>query len=194
MTAGFRCAGGTRVGRCWLLLGGVCALALLWGCASRADAKPTQTVEQASGQAIRFAFTTTKQETFSSRSTRGRATALLFVTTYDLASQVQARRLDRLLRRHRPRANGAAVVLESAEYAVLAEAYRTSLGLSFPVCVADEQTRIGRGPFGRIGRVPTLVVLDRSGVEVWRNQGLATVRETKKALATASRRGSPFAL
>jgi len=168
---------------CWRLAGGACALALVLGCATRSATKPSQT-----------AVKTTTQETFSSRSTRGRATALLFVTTYDLASQVQAQRLDRLLRRHRPRVNGVAVVLESAEYAVLADAYRTSLGLSIPVCVADDETRLGRGPFGRIGRVPTLVVLDRSGVEVWRNPGLATSREMKKALATASRRGSPFAL
>ena len=169
-------------------------LALLMGCANRSAAEPSRTAAKPRGEAIHFAFTTTQQEPFSSRSSRGRATVLLFVTTYDLASQVQARRLDRLLRRQRPRVNGAAVVLESAKYAVLAETYRTWLGLSFPVCVADEETRLGKGPFGWIGRVPTLVVLDRSGAEVWRNEGLATVREMKKALATASRRGSPFAL
>ena len=85
------------------------------------------------------------------------------------------------------------MVLETAAYAVLAETFRTSMGLSYPVCLADEATRLGRGPFGRLGRVPTIFVLDRSGVETWRKEGLASPREMEKALATASRRGSPFA-
>jgi hypothetical protein len=136
-------------------------------------------------------FETTEHDTFDSRSTRGRATVLLFVTTYDLASQVEAQRLDRIIRRQRPRANAAAVVLEARQYAVLAETFRASLGLSYPICLADDRTRAGRGPFGRLTRVPTVVVLDRSGIEVWRKEGLASSREMGQALATASRRGSP---
>ena len=84
-------------------------------------------------------------------------------------------------------------MLESEDYAVLADAFRTSLKLSYPVCLADEATRAGKGPFGKVDRIPTLVVLDRSGAEAWRKAGLASRGEIQKALARASRRGSPFA-
>jgi hypothetical protein len=154
---------------------------------------PASTGPRADGRPTSFAFVSTQGETFSSRSTEGRATAVLFVTTYDLASQVEAKRLAEVVYYQRPPANAGAVVLESEEYGVLADAFRTSLGLSYPVCLADESTRSGKGPFGKVDRVPTLVVLDRSGVEIWRREGLVTRGEIQKALATASRRGSPFA-
>lgn len=154
---------------------------------------PESTVSRSDARRTSFAFVSTQGEPFSSRSTEGLATAVLFVTTYDLASQVEAKRLGEVVYYQRPPANAGAVVLESEEYAVLADAFRTSLGLSYPVCLADEATRSGKGPFGKVDRVPTLVVLDRSGVEIWRREGLATRSEMQKALARASRRGSPFA-
>lgn len=141
--------------------------------------------------AIGFVYTTTTGEELSSQTTRGRATAVLFITTYDLGSQVMVRRLDAVLRSHTPRANGAALVLEAPKYVVMADAFRTALNLSFPVAMADQ--KVGEnGPFGRVDRVPTLVVLDRDGVEVLRRVGAASESELREALAAASRRG--FAL
>jgi hypothetical protein len=160
-------------------------------CNGSGPPRPAAATSSPQAEPVAFVYETTEREAFDSRSTRGRATVLLFVTTYDLASQVEAQRLDRIIRGHRPRANAAAVVLETRQYAVLAETFRASLGLSYPICLADDQTRRGRGPFGRLTRVPTVVVLDRSGVEVWRKEGLASSREMGQALATASRRGSP---
>jgi hypothetical protein len=155
--------------------------------------EPASAVSGSDARPTSFAFVSTQGEPFSSRSTEGLATAVLFVTTYDLASQVEAKRLEEVVHYQRPPANAGAVVLESEEYAVLADAFRTSLGLSYPVCLADEATLSEKGPFGKVDRVPTLVVLDRSGVEIWRREGLATRGEIQKALARASRRGSPFA-
>ena len=135
---------------------------------------------------VEFVYGTTEGTEFSSRGTRGRATAVLFVTTYDLASQLMARRLDEVLRYHKPRANAGAVVLEAPKYAPFADAFKTTLGLSYPVALADDETRDRRGPFGRIDRVPTLVVLSRSGREVWRRPGVASTREIEGALSKAA--------
>ena len=145
---------------------------------------------EAAAAPIEFAFGTTDGSELSSSTTRGRATAILFVTTYDVVSQLVAQRLESVLRTHVPRANGGAVVLEAPKYAELATAYRTTLSLSYPVAMADPNTLSGGGPFGVVAQVPTLVVLDRSGREVWRKTGVAETREIEQALALGSRRGS----
>ena len=158
------------------------------GCASPAP-PPTTGPREPLAAPVEFAFGTTEGGELSSETTQGRATAILFVTTYDLASQVVAQRLDSVLHRHVPRANGGGVVLEAPQYVDLADAFRTTLHLSYPVAMADSLTLTGGGPFGRVDRVPLLVVLDRSGREVWRKAGVPDAREIESALALASRRG-----
>jgi hypothetical protein len=159
-------------------------------CASASE--PEAASAPVSGRPIHFVYGTTEGTELSSATTRGRATVMLFVTTYDLASQVQAKQVESIVRSFTPRINAGAVVLETADYAMLADAFRTSLKLSYPVAMADAHTLGGHGPFGTVKRVPTAVVLDRSGVEVWRKAGLAEPREIEQALATGSKRG--FAL
>lgn len=144
------------------------------------------------GEPIHFVFGTTEGDLFDSESTLGRATAVLFVTTFDLASQAQARYLNEVVREHRPRANAGAVVLEPPKHRVLAEAFRTSLELVYPVALANPATLSGDGPFGRIDGVPTLVILDRSGRPVFRSTGAVTKQRMKAALRAADRgRGLP---
>ena len=183
-----RRAGGGLLG--WL----VACLFVTPGCTASGESTREPAIPEARSEdrPTSFAYVSTQGDTFDSRSTRGRATAVVFVTTYDLASQVEAKRLEEVVYYQRPPVYAGAVVLETEEYAVLADAFRTSLGLSYPVCLADDATRSGRGPFGKVDRIPTLVVLDRSGVEIWRREGLVTRGEMQKALARASRRGSPF--
>ncbi len=117
----------------------------------------------------------------------GRATVLLFVTTFDPASQVVAEHVDSLLRSHRPRANGLVVVLEAAKYATLAEVYGQSLDLTMPVVLAGEDSLGGEGPFGKIGRVPTTFILDAKGRVIWTQEGLVTPRQVAHALELAER-------
>jgi hypothetical protein len=145
---------------------------------------------EAHGDVIDFAYGTTEGGELSSATTRGRATAVLFVTTYDLASQLMAERLEAAVRTHTPRANAGVVVLEAPKYAVMAEAFRTTLGLTYPVAMADADTLSGGGPFGHVGRVPSLVVLDYEGREVFRHSGAVEPKELERALALGSRRGS----
>ncbi|MBI3206556.1 MAG: TlpA family protein disulfide reductase [Myxococcales bacterium] len=161
---------------------------LLFAC--QPTPSPLVSPDPAAGAVVEFAYGTTDGGELSSATTRGRATAILFVTTYDVVSQLVAQRLESVLRTHVPRANGGAVVLEAPKYVDLAVAYRSTLSLSYPVAMADANTLSGGGPFGVVGQVPTLVVLDRSGREVWRKTGVAETREIERALALGSRRGS----
>jgi len=134
---------------------------------------------------IEFAFGTIEGTIFDSASTRGRSTAVLFVTTFDLASQAEARYLNELLREHTPRANAGVVVLEPPKHRVLAEAFQSSLGLTYPVALANPSTLSGQGPFGVIDGVPTLVVLDRDGRPVFRSSGAVSKQQMSRALRAA---------
>lgn len=174
--------------RAWLLLLWLVPLVAA-GCggggASQEAAAPG--IGHAHGKPVLFSYRTTEGEVFSSDTTRGRATAVLFVTTYDPVSQLAAQKLDEVLRSFRPRANGGALVLEPPQNAMFADVFRTTLHLSYPVAIADAGTRQGDGPFGGVHVVPTVVVLDRDGREVWRKAGMARPPELEAALTTASR-------
>lgn len=170
MTPGFR------------LFCALCSFAL--ASCSGTQKQPTQKIV-ALGPPIVFAFGTTEGDEFGSAATRGRVTAVLFVTTFDLASQAEAKHLNEVLRSHTPRINAGAVVLEVPKHAVLADVFKKSLGLSYPVAIADNSTLEGTGPFGSIPGVPTLVILDRAGREVIRRTGLMNPRQIDEALSLA---------
>ena len=165
----------------------VALLASLTACAGRHSEAP-HTGAAPRGHVrlpVAFSYETLDGRRIDSAQHRGSVAAVLFVTTYDLASQVEAQRLDEVLAVH-PDMKGLLVVLEEAEYATLAVAFRDSLRLSLPVAMADEGTLEGRSSFGAIERVPTLVVLDPAGREAARRPGLLSHQEIEKALATAS--------
>ena len=148
------------------------------------DAAPA---ESSHSEPLEFSFPGTDNLVVSSATTRGRVTALVFVTTYDMASQLVLRRLGDVIARFTPRANATAVVVEPPLYADLLPAYSASLQLPFPVVMADFATLQGQGPFASIQRVPTLVVLDRAGREVTRRQGSLSSAEIENELTRASR-------
>lgn len=75
--------------------------------------------------------------------------------------------------------------MEAPKYALLADAFRSSLRLDYPVAIADDETRAGSGPFGVVARVPTLVVLDATGREVWRKSGITPIAELESAVDRA---------
>jgi hypothetical protein len=158
------------------------------GCAGAAPAAPASSPSPRSAP-IQFEFPSVGDDAVvSSETLRGRATALVFITTFDLASQLVARRLGDVLVSFTPRANAAAIVVEAATYAELLPAYRAALSLPYPVVMADFATQRGAGPFGTVTHVPTLVVLDRDGREVSRHQGSIEPDEIRAALREASAR------
>jgi hypothetical protein len=167
----------------------LCWLSLVEACAA-APASPLgpDDAVASSDEPVLFSFPGAGDTQVNSATTRGRVTVLVFVTTYDMASQLVLRRVADALPRFTPRANAAAVVLEPPMYVDLLPAYRESLGLPYPVVMADFATQQGQGQFGGIQRVPTLVVLDREGREVSRQQGSLTQPEIEEALRRASRR------
>ncbi len=119
------------------------------------------TVEE--GDVVDFTFGTVNGELIGSGHLRGRVTVLLFMTTFDLVSQAQAKRLQDLSHEHKPRLNALGVMLEPPRNVDLARTFAASLGLDYPIAMADGETLAGRGPWGSIRGVPTWVVLDRNG-------------------------------
>lgn len=118
----------------------------------------------------------------SSDSTRGRRTVLVFVTTYDIVSQVVVRVLMLVFRLETPRINAGLVVLEPPRNLPLVEAFAASMDVPFPVALADAESLGGRGPFGQIVAVPTTVVLDARGALLWRKEGGVTQEELREGL------------
>lgn len=139
---------------------------------------------------VSFSFPPSGDDIVNSDTTRGRVTVLVFITTFDLVSQLVVRRVGEVIVKFRPRANAAAVVVEAPQYAELLGAYRESLSLPYPVVMADFATQQGHGPFGDITKVPTTVVLDRDGGEVWRQQGPLGPDEIEAVLRRASQRAA----
>jgi hypothetical protein len=145
---------------------------LVTACQQVADAPPQdETESDTRGQVQRYVFGTTEGEEISAEGMRGRVTVLVFVTTFDLASQLAAKQVNQVLHTHRPRINAAAVVLEAPKYAPLADVFRTSLQLAYPVAIADLAMLAQSSTLGEIHSVPTLIVLDPQGREVLRKYG-----------------------
>jgi hypothetical protein len=150
-----------------LLLAILGTLAL--GCGSQASA-PSITSPQP-GNAPQFAFTGLDGARLTPASVAGRTTVIGFLTTYDVHSQAEARFLAMLERHHTPRINVIGLILEAPENQPLVEAFVTSLGLRYPIALADAETIAGDGPFAGLHHVPSVVILDRDGREAWRHIG-----------------------
>jgi hypothetical protein len=126
---------------------------------------------------VAFAWTDLAGKPLTADSVRGRTTVLAFVATYDVASQAQARFLTALSRHHVPRLNVALVVLEQEANRPMIEAFVDTLGIDYPVALADAATLAGKGPFEGLHHVPSVVVLDKGGRERARRLGLAKEEE-----------------
>jgi hypothetical protein len=124
---------------------------------------------------------------FSSEGNHGKVVVVAIIATYDLASQVVMRELmDAAARERRPVA-AAAIVLEPPKNAPLAEAFAATLELPFPVIMADQATLEARGPFGKVDRVPTTIILNGEGREVWRKEGAVSARQLSSGIGAARR-------
>ncbi len=164
----------------------VMSLLIAAGCHPSAEpVAPSGPVAVPAAARVEFELRELGGEPVTSATTRGRALCVLFVTTYDLASQVEARRVDEVVVAYERRVSGLFVVLEEGQYAPLAAGFRDALALASPVAMADPATLAGEGPFGRIDRVPTLVVLDAEGRETSRRAGVLTRSDVEAALLSA---------
>lgn len=112
---------------------------------------------------IEYRFPGIDGQVVDSMSHRGRVTVLLFVTTFDLASQAQAQRLEDLYRSHVPRLNAVAVVMEAPRHVDLARSFREVLNLHYEVAIADRQAVARQGALRVVQQVPAWVVVDAKG-------------------------------
>jgi hypothetical protein len=174
------------VKRCaWTIAAAALALSLA-GCFVR-EGEPAR-AEPAVGEPLQFTLGTLDGQELSSDTTRGRTTALLFVTTYDLPSQAEAQLLSDVLASHRPLANAAIVMMEAPRAAELAQVWATSIGVKLPIAMASPSLMSGDSELGRIAGVPTLIVLDRRGRLLEKREGALTREQIADALARADRR------
>jgi hypothetical protein len=118
----------------------------------------------------------------SSESLRGRPAVLGFLTSYDLASQAQARFLNGIARRLGGRIQIGAIMLERIENRPLIITFRDALHLAYPVALGDPDLIGGKGPFGDVQVVPATVVLDAEARLVWKKLGLTAEEEIEKVL------------
>ena len=132
--------------------------------------------------AVAFAFDSLDERPVSSDALRGKPTVLAFVTTWDLTSQAEVDFLVNMAKNDERRVNYALVALEEPRDRELVEVYAQKLGVAFPVALGDKETIAGRGPFGDVHNVPTVVILDREGRVAWQKAGLAKSDELRAAL------------
>ncbi len=160
----------------------------LWaGCAGPAShpsaAEPPGASTVALGPPVEFAFDSLDERTVNGDATRGKPTVIVFMTTSSLPAQAQVDFLISMAKRDAARVNYAAVALETEPNREMVELYKKSLGIPFPVALADAQTLAGMGPFGDVSGVPVTVLLDRAGRVVWRvDARVAKSREIREAM------------
>jgi hypothetical protein len=135
---------------------------------------------------VYFEFVSPDGQTLEAERLRGRVTVILLVASYDFASQLMARQLAEVLASFAPRINAGAVMMEQPAYAPLKGTFQQTLGLKYPVVMADHATLGGRGPFGEILRIPTTIILDPLGRERSRFHG-AVERSVLEAALRAAR-------
>jgi hypothetical protein len=163
-----------------------CALVVLCVAGCSSSKSPSVPAPHApEGEPPEFAFGVLDGSVVTAENTRGRATALLFATSYDLASQLVARRLNDVYRVRKPRFNAACIALEAAQNAVLVETFRDTLELSYPVAIADRVELRSIAAFANIDRVPVLVVLDKRGRERLRVSGAFEEKHLRAWLSAA---------
>ncbi|HMA91208.1 MAG TPA: TlpA family protein disulfide reductase [Polyangiaceae bacterium] len=159
--------------------------ALLTAACAREAAGPANPPATVLGQSVTYRFPLPDGSSVGSREMAGRYTILLFLTTYDTASQAVARRLDELVHTHKPRINGLAIALEPPQNATLVAVYRQAMTLAYDVALADQDTLDGRGPFGDIRAVPALVLLDRESRVLRRGFGVEALLDVQSGLPRA---------
>jgi hypothetical protein len=115
----------------------------------------------------------------SSDAARGKVAVLVFMTTYDLASQANVNFVIDVAKRD-SQPFFAMVALEDRAQRELVESYRDQLNVKFPVAMTD----VGRTGFGEV-RVPTVIVLDPTGKIAFRKEGIVKGDELRHAIDSA---------
>lgn len=164
----------------------VLALLCLAACGPKEGEGPPVGVSTKSGAPLEkvdketvYNFDSLDDRPVSSESMRGKPAVIVFVTTGDLVGQAQVSYLVHMAKNDGDRITYAMVAIHPRKEAVLVEAYRDTLGVQFPVALADPAATSTQGPFGEIPAVPTTIILDRLGRIAWKHTGLAKNEELR---------------
>ena len=147
---------------------------------TRADDRPGVSAGETRAP-VDFTFDSLDDRPVSSEATRGKPTVLAFVNTGSLPAQAQVDFLVVMAKHDADTVNYAVIALEAPQNRELVELYRKSLGIPFPVALADDTTTSGGGPFGDVTAVPVTVILDRAGRIVSRVAGRVVKADEMRA-------------
>jgi hypothetical protein len=171
-----------------MILAALVSLVALTACKKEVTPVPEPKNEPTAGEDLppapppTYAFDSLDRRSVSSEAFAGKPTIIAFVTTYDVLSQGQVDFLIAMAKHDADRVNYAVVALQNGEERELVETYRDTLGITFPVALGDAATISGKGPLGDVHQVPTTLVFDAAGHEVWRKTGIARSEELRAAL------------
>lgn len=163
-------------------LGGWLALAVA-GCGGGEARTP---VEVGSREEVHpYQFDALDERQVSREAFAGKPTVLVFLTTWDIASQAQVGIVLKIAEREGKELNVAIVALHERHERELVEAYVRSVKWPHPVALSDAETRVGRGPLGDVHMIPTVLVIDREGRLVKKHVGVTKAPELRESIEAA---------
>jgi hypothetical protein len=164
----------------------IIAAVVVAGCGPKVGEGPPVGVSTKDGDALppidkatTYAFDSIDERPVTSTAMSGKPTVITFVTTGDIVGQAQVSYLVHMAKNDGDKVNYVVVALHPRKEVVLVETYKKTLGVEFPVALADASVTGSSGPFGDIPAVPTVVVLDRMSRIRWKHTGLAKHEEIR---------------
>jgi hypothetical protein len=131
-----------------------------------------------------FSYKAVDGRIVSNETLAGRVSIIGVLASFDVPSQLEARALSSLARRHAALINTAVLMRESVENKPLVEVFARSVGLTCPIAMVDGDALPEGSAFSGLRGVPSILVLDRAGREAWRHVGFVSER-TLEAVLTA---------
>ncbi|MBK6463949.1 MAG: TlpA family protein disulfide reductase [Myxococcales bacterium] len=186
-----RAPGGLDAAR---LAGSVAVVLALASACVRAEPEPRAPVEveeRGTEPVAPFVFDSLDARPVARDALRGKPAVLVFVTTWDIASQAQVGFLVHMAARDGDAVTYALVALHERHERELVEAYARTLKVTFPVALGDADSRVGRGPLGDVHQIPTVLVLDAAGRLVKRHVGLTKSDALRASVELAKRAPAP---
>ena len=132
-----------------------------------------------------FALPTDRGDTYALAEHRGKVVVLEFFTTWCVPCLAEVNQLEKLKQRF-PGLEVAGVALD-LDAARTLPSFRLATGVDFPLLLADEDTRNGSGPFGRVPQLPTTAIVDSRGVVCSAFTGLLEDRDLDSLVRKAER-------
>ena len=133
------------------------------------------------GEPMRFSLRTTRGREVTHGEILGKPTVIAFVSTFDWASQAQARFVASLTQPSDRAPNCLAIAIEQDENRVLVESFAKNLSLPYPVAHVPTE-KLKASSFRGVTMVPTIWILDEQARVVWKHHGLTSEEQLREVL------------